>query len=104
MIALPAADAAAFREQHLAWFEMGTEKLGIEITEVLAVSGQRLALTRALIGYSSGFPLEMLSVTQWNEGGDRLEKMFQFDGDDVDGALAELDRLRVAVDPQDDAR
>ena len=104
LIAMPTADAATFHQQHLAWFEMDDENLSFEMTEVEAVFGERLALTRTRIGYSSGFPVEMLSVTQWNEEIDRLQKIVQFDGDDVDGALQELDRLRIGLDAEEDAR
>jgi len=104
LIAMPTADAATFHQQHLAWFEMGDENLSFEMTEVVAMFGERLALTRTRIGYSSGFPVEMLSVTQWTEETDRLHKIVQFDGDDVDGALQELDRLRLALEADEAAR
>lgn len=97
LIAMPTADAATFHEQHLAWFEMDDENLSFSMTEVVAVFGQRLAVTRTQVGTSAGFPVEMLSVSQWTEDAGQLQKIVQFDGDDVDGAVRELDRLRLAL-------
>lgn len=104
LIAMPTADAPTFQQQHLAWFEMGDENVNFELAEVVAVFGERLALTRTRIGYSSGFPVELLSVSQWNEKIDRVQKIVQFDGDDLDGALQELNRLRLALEADEATR
>ena len=104
LIATPTGDAATFQQQHLAWFEMGLEDLNFEMTGVVAVFGDRLALTRSRIGYSSGFPVEMLSISQWTEEIDRLQRIVQFDADDVDVALQELDRLRLTLEADEGAR
>jgi hypothetical protein len=98
LIRMPTADAATFLQQHLAWFETGDEDMSFEMTGVVAAFGDRLALTRTRIAYSSGFPVDMLSLSQWTEETDRLQKLVQFDSDDMAEALRELDRLRAALE------
>lgn len=98
LIAVRAADAKTFHQQHLAWFEMGDEALTIETVDVIALRGDRLGLSRTHIRYGEGFPVEMLSVWQWNEELSQLQKLVQFDSGDLEKAVQELDRLKDALD------
>nr|WP_231988819.1 BTAD domain-containing putative transcriptional regulator [Mycobacterium sp. 1274761.0] len=68
---------------------------------VLATRGERLALTRAVVGSVSGRPDaprdELLHLVQLDESG-LIAFQIWFGVDDLDAAMAELDRLHARID------
>ena len=81
----------------LAWFEVDAGRPSFEPVAVLAVRGDRLALVRWRVVFGNGFVSEMLGVQQFDELIERHERLVVFDVDDVDSALAELDRLHALI-------
>lgn len=93
LISVPLSDAAGYIEQFLAWFEIGDGKPSFRVVEVVAVSGQRLLVSRMTIAYEDGPEREALTIAQYNEEIDQCQKVITFAPDDLDGALLELDLL-----------
>jgi hypothetical protein len=97
LIALPTANRDEFTEQALIWFQMGDGPPIFEFREVLGVAGERLVLCAVWIGYKSGQGVDMLQIIVFDEKVELMEQLVSFDIDDVDDALAELDRLHVDI-------
>ena len=60
--------------------------------------GERLALVRVLIDLTAGGESEFLLLTQLDRRDDLLERIVQFDADDLDMAVAELDHVQSEID------
>lgn len=97
LIALPTANREQFAEQASIWFQMGDGSPIFEFREALGVAGERLVLCAVWIGYGSGEGVDMLQIIVFDEPVERMEQLISFDIDDVDAALAELNRLHVAM-------
>jgi hypothetical protein len=67
--------------------------------EILAVRGDRIAVCRVSVDYSDGWTTESIEVLELDASLSLLRRMFDFDHDDVDAAIAELDRLHSQADP-----
>ena len=65
--------------------------------ETLAVRGERFAAVAVHVDYD-GLLLETISVVGLDATLGLLQREFDFDIDDVDGAIAELDRLHQQAD------
>ena len=61
--------------------------------EILAVRGDRIAACRVSADYPNGWTTESIEVLELDASLSLLRRMFDFDHDDVDAAIAELDRL-----------
>jgi hypothetical protein len=96
LIAAPPVDAAEYLDHHLTWFEMSAGQPSFEV-QWIAVRGDRLGLSRVRVRFDDGFAAEMLSVGRCNPDATLIERMVLFDPDDVDAALAELDRLHSEI-------
>lgn len=67
------------------------------LVEILAVRGDRLVLGRGTVRYDE-IATEMLSLCQWDTTVSKAERLVQFDLDDLDAALYELDRLHAEIE------
>ena len=65
----------------------------LTLTETLAVRGRRLVANRWTMQLGDVGELEFIVVARANEAVDKMELIYFFDDEDVDAALAELDRL-----------
>ena len=65
--------------------------------EIIAVRGDRIAACRVSVDYSNGWTIESIQVMEL-DALSLLRRWFDFDHDDVDGAIAELDRLHSQSD------
>lgn len=72
-----------------------------ELTETLAVRGNRLVVARWTMGLGEMGVIEFIVVTLTDEAVERNEVIYFFDDDDIDAALAELDRLHSAIESGD---
>ena len=61
--------------------------------EILAVRGDRIAACRVSVDYPNGWTTESIQVLELDASLRLLRRTFDFDPDDVDAAIAELDRL-----------
>jgi hypothetical protein len=86
------ADASEYIEQQKLWSELGHGPHTLHIDEVIGHRDDRWVGVRLRIAYEDGFAIEVLAVFQFDEAVERTERMVVFDPDDVEGALAELDR------------
>jgi len=66
-------------------------------SEVLAVGGDRLALTRVAPRYGNGFENEFLTLIELDEACSLIRRVALFDVDDLDAAMMELDRLNAEI-------
>lgn len=72
-----------------------------EIGETVAVRGHRLAANRWTMGLGEVGEVEFIIVARANEAVDKQEVIYFFDPEDLDEAVAELDRLYAAVERGD---
>lgn len=96
MISISSSGARETIENLLLWFEMGDGNPMFTI-EIVDVRGDRLVLARFSVGYRGGLSTEVLSVTQFDETVEKEQKAVRFDPDDLDAALAELDKLHAEL-------
>lgn len=99
MTAQPPADRQGWLEAMITFEELaGGHWPTFDLTETLAVRGHRLAANRWTMGLGESGEVEFIVVTRANEPVDRMEVVYFFDPEDVDAALAELDRLHSEVE------
>ena len=70
-----------------------------ELTEVVAVRGDRACASRWLIQLGD-FEVEYLVVNACDETGERFATIHFFDPEDIDAALVELDRLHAELETE----
>lgn len=89
----PTADAESYPKiLRSAWQTGAGGQPRIE-TETLAVRGERFAALAVTIDYGNGMLRETIHVVALDATLSLVQRGLDFDVDDVDGALAELDRL-----------
>jgi hypothetical protein len=96
LIALPAIDKATYFETQLSF----AHELG-DVTsdyEVLAVRGERLLLARIERRVGGDFTTEYLVVAQWDVTIPQIQRVVLFEPDDLNLAIAELDRLHSELE------
>jgi hypothetical protein len=98
IVALPQTDADGWIEQVLTLHDLGSGSPQIQMEEVVAVRGERLALYRIGLDYPDGQDNHQLAITQFDAEVDLVERFITFDPDDVDAALDELNRLSADLD------
>ena len=84
-------DSASFGANAVGIYEV----FGTVRPETIAVRGERLALIRLHCGEAPAFTMEMLVVYELDDDG-RIVREADFDDDDLDAALAELDERYIA--------
>ena len=68
------------------------------VHQILAVREERLVAARLVVDYDIGFVLEAIQLLQLDATATRVQRAFDFDLDDVDTVIAELDRLHSQAD------
>ena len=66
--------------------------------ETLAVRGERFAAVAVQTDYGNGMLRESIDVIGLDATLSMMQRQVDFDRDDVDGAIAELDRLHSQAD------
>jgi hypothetical protein len=97
LVGISSSGAREMLENALLWFDLGDGK-PILTVEVVAVRGDRLVLARLHVGYRDGDATGVLSVTQFDEAVEKTQRAVRFDPDDLDAALAELDKLHTELE------
>ena len=88
----PDADVASYPKVILSIWQTGAGQPRFE-TRTLAVRGERLAAIAVTIDYGNGMVVESIKVCGLDATASLVQHDIDFDLDDVDGAIAELDRL-----------
>ena len=100
LIGLPRIGRDDWAEAVNSWSELGAGRGRSSLAQVIAVRGERLVLFRARATYPDGREVESLGLAQFDELVQRLQRSMQFDPDDVDAALSELDSMCLALDDE----
>ena len=79
-------------------WDTGAGRPRFTVPEILAVRGERLVAARLVVDYDIGFALEAIQMVQLDATVTRVQRGFDFDVDDVDTVIAELDRLHRQAD------
>jgi hypothetical protein len=92
------ADAGEYFERQKIWHDLGYGRVTVEVTEVVAVRGDRAMLVLMRVAFENGFVLEALNVFRSDASVTRLERAVAFDPEDLDVALAELDAMHDSLE------
>ena len=92
----PDADAESFPRTVLSMWQTGAPGQPRFEPETLAVRGERFAAVAVRTVYGNGMVLETINVIGLDATLSLRQRQVNFDRDDVDGAIAELDRLSEA--------
>mgnify|MGYP001814588548 CR=1 FL=1 len=98
LVALPEVDRHGFIEQILAWSELEDGKPIYTPLVVLGVAGDRCVAMRIRIGFATGNGVDLIHVVCFDRLVERMHRIVSFDPDDVDAALAELERLHGEIE------
>ena len=89
----PDADADSFAKFFLTAWQTGADGQPRFEAETLAERGERFAAVVAQVDYGNGMVGDFIIVIGLGASLSMMQRMVDFDIDDVDGAIAELDRL-----------
>ena len=92
LIGMPAAGRDELVEQIASYWNLGAGAPEFSMDEVLAVRGDRLVLFRFRICYGPAYETSTLLLAGYTTDGRRC-RAIQFDVEDLEVAVAELDRL-----------
>lgn len=99
MTAQPPADRQGWLDAFFSFEELaGGHWPTLEVTDTLAVRGNRLVANRSTIGLGETGEVEFVVVTRTDEAVDKIEFIYFFDPEDINEALAELDRLHTEIE------
>ena len=96
IVGFPVLDKSAFIEARRLDWEMDHERVS-STAVVVAVRGDRLALSRYTSSYADGAFRETLGIARWDAHVQQMERFVLFDPGDIDPAIAELDRLHAEI-------
>ena len=85
-------------EAFASFWDTGAGRPRFTVHQILAVRGERLVAARLVVDYDIGFVLEAIQMLQLDATVTRVQRAFDFDVDDVDTVIAELDRLHSQAD------
>jgi hypothetical protein len=88
----PDADAESYPRYVLSMWQTGAGQPRWSI-EILAVRGERFAAVAILTDYGNGMLSDAIDVIGLDATLSLMQRQVTFDRDDVDGAIAELDRM-----------
>ncbi len=91
----PVMDAELVAEALASFWDTGAGRPRFTVPGIVAVRGERLVAARLVVDYDIGFVLEAIQMLQLDATVTRVQRAFDFDVDDVDTAIAELDRLHL---------
>ena len=101
MTAQPPADRQGWLDAMLTFEELsGGQWPTFELTDTLAVRGHRLVANRWTMGLGEAGQVEFVVVTRADEAVDKMEITYFFDPEDMNDALAELDRLHAELESE----
>jgi hypothetical protein len=89
----PNADAASFPQALETIWDTGAGRPRFTVHEILAVRGDRIAACRLSTDYPNGWTTESIQVVELDASLSLMQRKIDFDHNDVDGAIAALDRL-----------
>jgi hypothetical protein len=92
VIAQPPADAAGYIASIVELEQITGTFQSYETQEPVGARGERLCALR-LIGRFGAFEMDMIVVVQSDVTSERIEQLILYDPEDIDDAVAELDRL-----------
>jgi hypothetical protein len=102
MTAQPPTDRQGWLHAMLEFEELANGQWpAFELTEVLGVRGRRCVANRWVLTFGDVGELEFIVVGRTNEAIDKNEVIYFFDAEDVEEAIAELDRLHLATNVDD---
>jgi hypothetical protein len=93
----PSAGVDQFLDYIMAYWTLGSGAPTFEVPRIIAVRGERLALITSNTSFTDGTEIETLAVALFDTEM-RLLRFVEFDNDDEESALAELDRLHAELD------
>jgi hypothetical protein len=94
----PDADAEAMPKVVASMWQTGADGQPRWERETLAVRGERFAAVAVQTDFGNGMLLETINVIGLDATLSLVQRQVQFDRDDVDGAIAELDHLQSQAD------
>jgi hypothetical protein len=94
----PDDDAESFLMTVASLWDTGAGRPRFTVHETPAVRGDRLAAGKVEIVYGNGWTLEAIQLMELDSTLTMLQRYVDFDVDDIDGAIAELDRLHSQAD------
>jgi hypothetical protein len=97
-VSFPTVDAGSHQRFVDSAWQTGAGRPRFEVSEILAVRGDRLVAALIRIDYGNGMLLEAIHVFALDATLRLGQREVDFDHDDVDGAIAELDRLHAQAD------
>ena len=99
MTAQPPADRHGWLDAMITFEELaGGQWPGFDLTETVAVRGRRLAANRWTMRLGQSGEVEFIVVTRTDDAVEKLEVIYFFDPEDLDEAVAELDRLHAEIE------
>ena len=94
----PIMDAEVTEEAVASFWDTGAGRPRFTVPEIVAVRGERLVAARLVVDYENGFVLTAIQMLQLDATLTQVQRAFDFDVDDLDAAIAELDRLHRQSD------
>jgi hypothetical protein len=94
----PNLDATTFPRFVATTYETGAGRPRTSLPDVLGVRGERFAAVVYSIDYGNGMVRESITVIGLDATLRLAHRFIDFDVDDIDGAIAELDRLHSQAD------
>jgi hypothetical protein len=94
----PRADAESYPTNLLTAWQTGAGRPEFVVSDIVAVRGERFAALVLQIDYGNGMLFESIQVIALDATLTLLQRAVDFDVDDVDGAIAELDGLQSPAD------
>jgi len=95
-------DAAGFQEFVSSAWDVGTGRPRWTIRQVIAICGQLSALMTLRLDYGDDTVVDNIACFQLDASAQLMRRLIVFDMDDVDAALAELDRMHAEIDDKTD--
>lgn len=84
-------------EQQMSFSEVGTERPTVELFGVLGTRGDRCVAMRSRVVYPDGAASDMITVRTFDAAVRKCARLVIFDAEDVESALAELERQASAL-------
>jgi hypothetical protein len=94
----PIMGAELVGEAFASFWATGAGRPRFTVHRIVAVRGERLVAARLVVDYDIGFVLEAIQMLQLDATVTRVQRAFDFDVDDVEAVIAELDRLHSRAD------
>jgi hypothetical protein len=93
VVSFPNVDADSHQKFVESAWQTGAGQPEFVVSEILAVRGERFAAALIRIDYGNGMLLEAIHVLALDANLRLVQREIDFDRDDIDGAIEELDRL-----------